>query len=163
MSTSRSGWDAACSADLGSRGSFYEELLSHGILQPLSAHVEGLVEKEGSCDYVAPQGISSVVKYYLRQSGAEVSYEHHVTHISLRDGKWEVSRKTGSPELFDVVILTMPVPQILQLQGDIVNTCGTSLVALLRVGSGFTWLDTLGAGNKDADTVKSVGFHLFDL
>uniref|UniRef100_A0A669QNP6 Renalase, FAD dependent amine oxidase n=1 Tax=Phasianus colchicus TaxID=9054 RepID=A0A669QNP6_PHACC len=131
MSTSRSARDAACTADLGaqyvsrraeSRGSFYEELLSHGILEPLSARIEGLVEKEGSCDYVAPQGISSVVKYYLRQSGADVFYERHVTHISLRDGKWEVSSKMGSPELFDVVILTMPVPQILQLQGDIINT-----------------------------------------
>eukprot|EP00076_Gallus_gallus_P015182 XP_015134163.1 renalase isoform X2 [Gallus gallus] len=105
----------------GARRSFYEELLSHGILKPLSARIEGLVEKEGSCDYVAPQGISSVVKYFLRQSGADVFYEHHVTHITLRDGKWEVSRKMGSPELFDVVILTIPVPQILQLQGDIVN------------------------------------------
>lgn len=49
--------------------SFYEELLSRGILEPLSARIEGLAEKEGSCDYVAPQGISSVVKYYLLQSG----------------------------------------------------------------------------------------------
>ncbi|XP_015721691.1 renalase [Coturnix japonica] len=130
MSTSRSALDAACTADLGAqyitrsagqRGRFYEELLCHGILEPLSARIEGLMEKEGSCDYVAPQGISSVVKYYLRQSGADVFYEHHVTHISLRGGKWEVSRKMASPELFDVVILTMPVPQILQLQGDIVN------------------------------------------
>nr|XP_047925147.1 renalase isoform X3 [Anser cygnoides] len=80
-----------------------------------------MVEKEGSCNYMAPQGISSVVKYYLKQSGAEVFYGYHVTHISLRDGKWEVSRKMGPPELFDIVILTMPVPQVLQLQGDIVN------------------------------------------
>ncbi|XP_042719056.1 renalase [Lagopus leucura] len=130
MSTSRSARDASCTADLGaqyvsrraeSRGSFYEELLSHGILEPLSARIEGLAEKEGSCDYVAPQGISSVVKYYLLQSDADVCYERHVTHLSLRDRKWEVSSKMGSPELFDVVILTMPVPQILQLQGDIVN------------------------------------------
>uniref|UniRef100_A0A803Y1N4 Renalase, FAD dependent amine oxidase n=2 Tax=Meleagris gallopavo TaxID=9103 RepID=A0A803Y1N4_MELGA len=85
------------------------------------ARIEGLVEKEGSCDYVAPQGISSIVKYYLQQSGADVFYERHVTHISLQDGKWAVTSKMGSPELFDVVILTMPVPQILQLQGDIVN------------------------------------------
>ncbi|XP_066856442.1 renalase isoform X2 [Anser cygnoides] len=133
MSTSRSEGDAACSADLGAqyvspragragpRGSFYDELLSHGILKPLTAPIEGMVEKEGSCNYMAPQGISSVVKYYLKQSGAEVFYGYHVTHISLRDGKWEVSRKMGPPELFDIVILTMPVPQVLQLQGDIVN------------------------------------------
>ncbi|KAM6390585.1 LOW QUALITY PROTEIN: renalase [Pluvialis apricaria] len=138
MSTSRSARDAACTADLGAqyvtreasargtRGSFYEELLSCGILEPLTAPIEGMVVKEGSCNYVAPQGISSVVKYYLKQSGADVFYEQHVTCISLRDGKWEVSRKMGPPEQFDIVILTMPVPQILQLQGDIVNIINES-------------------------------------
>lgn len=49
--------------------SFYEELLSQGVLKPLTAPVEGMVVREGSCNYVAPQGISSVVKYYLEQSG----------------------------------------------------------------------------------------------
>ena len=49
--------------------SFYEELLSHGILKPLTAPIEGLVVKEGLCNYMAPQGMSSVVKYYLKQSG----------------------------------------------------------------------------------------------
>ncbi|KAM6203354.1 renalase isoform 2-T2 [Sarcoramphus papa] len=138
MNTSRSARDAACTADLGAqyitleteragpRRSFYEELLSHGILKPLTAPIEGMVVKEGSCNYVAPQGISSVVKYYLKQSGADVVYEQYVTHISLRDGKWEVSRKMGPPEQFDIVILTMPVPQILQLQGDIVNIINES-------------------------------------
>ncbi|NXM67063.1 RNLS Renalase, partial [Serilophus lunatus] len=105
---------------------FYEELVSHGVLEPLAAPVGGMVVPEGSCNYVAPQGISSVVKYYLKQSGAEVSYEQHVTHICLRGGKWEVSRKVGPPEQFDVVILTIPVPQILQLQGDIVNIINES-------------------------------------
>ncbi|NXG20561.1 RNLS Renalase, partial [Grallaria varia] len=106
--------------------SFYEELLCDGVLQPLAAPVEGLVVREGSCEYVAPQGISSVVKYYLKQSGADVSCEQHVTHINLRDGRWEVSRKSGPPEQFDVVILTIPVPKILQLRGDIVNLINAS-------------------------------------
>ncbi|NXX22958.1 RNLS Renalase, partial [Podargus strigoides] len=106
--------------------SFCEELLSHGILKPLTARIEGMVVKEGSCNYMAPQGLSSVVKYYLNQSDADVFYEQHVTHISLRDGKWEVSRKMGPPEEFDIVILTIPVPQILQLQGDIVNIISES-------------------------------------
>ncbi|KAM9011989.1 renalase isoform 1-T1 [Ara ararauna] len=139
MSTSRGARDAGCTADLGAqyitveaecaerRRSFYKELLSHGILQQLTAPIEGMVVKKGSCNYVAPQGISSIVKYYLKQSaGADVFYEQHVTHISLRDGKWEVFRKTGPPELFDIVILTMPVPQILHLQGDIVNIINES-------------------------------------
>ncbi|KAM9188338.1 renalase isoform 2-T2 [Mergus octosetaceus] len=153
MSTSRSARGAACSADLGAqyvspragRGSFFDELLSHGILKPLTAPIEGMVEKEDSCNYMAPQGISSVVKYYLKQSGADVFYEYHVTHISLRDGKWEVSRKMGPPELFDVVILTIPVPQILQLQGDIVNKSpeiGPSVVVHTTVTFGSEHLDS---------------------
>ncbi|XP_040463127.1 renalase isoform X3 [Falco naumanni] len=157
MSTSRSARDAACTADLGAqyitletecagpRRSFYDELLSHGILKPLTAPVEGMVVKEGSCNYMAPQGISSVVKYYLKQSGADVFYEHLVTCISLRDGKWEVSRKMGPPEQFDVVILTIPVPQILQLQGDIVNKSpeiGPSVVVHTTVTFGSEHLDS---------------------
>ncbi|XP_058697376.1 renalase isoform X3 [Poecile atricapillus] len=97
MSTSRADRGSAdlgaqfvtCEPELaGPRLSFYEDLVSQGILKPLTAPVEGMVVREGSRNYVAPQGISSVVKYYLEQSGADVSYEQ----------------------------------QILQLQGDIVNT-----------------------------------------
>ncbi|XP_071667690.1 renalase isoform X4 [Patagioenas fasciata] len=162
MSTSRSERDAACTADLGAqyvtleteragpRRSFYEELLSHGILEPLTVPVEGMVVKEGSCNYMAPQGISSVVKYYLKQSaGADVIYEQHVTRISLRDGKWEVSRKMGPPEQFDIVILTMPVPQILQLQGDLLSKSpevGPSVVVHTTV--------TFGSEHLDADPAE---------
>lgn len=44
-----------------------------------------------------------------------------MTQINLKNNKWEVSKETGSPEQFDIVVLTMPVPQILLLKGDIVN------------------------------------------
>ncbi|XP_059707049.1 renalase isoform X4 [Haemorhous mexicanus] len=135
-----------CEPELaGPRLSFYEELVTHGILKPLTAPVEGMVVREGSCNFVAPQGISSVVKYYLEQSGADVSYEQQVTDISLRDGRWEVSRKAGPPEHFDVVILTMPVPQILQLQGDIVSKSpevGPSVVVHTTVTFGSEHLDS---------------------
>ncbi|XP_030883214.1 renalase [Leptonychotes weddellii] len=54
-------------------------------------------------------------------TGADVYFRHCVTQINLRNDKWEVSKETGPPELFDIVVLTMPVPQILQLQGDVAN------------------------------------------
>ncbi|TFJ99555.1 sorting nexin-1 [Platysternon megacephalum] len=134
MTTSRSPHNPRCTADLGAQyitlrpayaqkhQSFYEDLLAHGVLKPLTAPVEGMVMEEGSHNFVTPQGISSIVKHYLTESGADVFYEHHVTQIYLRGGKWEVCKKTGSPEQFDIVVLTIPVPQILQLQGDIVNS-----------------------------------------
>ncbi|MGH0134185.1 UNVERIFIED_CONTAM: hypothetical protein FKN15_054538 [Acipenser sinensis] len=132
MATSRSPNDPTCTADLGAQyitatpyysqkhQSFYEELLAHSILKFLTAPVEGMVMKEdGSRNFITPRGISSIVKHYLRESGAEVFFNYHVTHIHLKDEKWEVCRKSGAPEQFHAVVLTMPVPQILQLQGDL--------------------------------------------
>ncbi|CAB1311899.1 unnamed protein product [Coregonus sp. 'balchen'] len=132
MSTSRSPSDASCIVDLGAQyitatpyyaqmhHNFYEELLAHGVLKPLVSSVEGEVMKEGGQkNYVSPTGVSSIVKHFLKQSGAEVFFDHHVTHIYQKGASWEVCRKGGAPEQFDAVVLTMPVPQILQLQGDV--------------------------------------------
>uniref|UniRef100_A0ACB8F8G6 Uncharacterized protein n=1 Tax=Sphaerodactylus townsendi TaxID=933632 RepID=A0ACB8F8G6_9SAUR len=58
---------------------------------------------------------------HLDGKGAEIFFEHRVTEICLKDGKWEVCNSTGLLDQFDIVILTVPVPQILQLQGDIAN------------------------------------------
>ncbi|KAM9325227.1 renalase [Gastrophryne carolinensis] len=133
MSTSRSPSDPKCTADLGAQyitvtpdyaqkhKLFHDELMSKGICKPLSATVEGMLMRDGAFNLVTPLGVSSIVKYYLNQSGADVHYERHVTHIDLKDGRWQVSCKSASPEAFDVVVLTMPVPQILQLQGDVRN------------------------------------------
>ncbi|XP_053766223.1 renalase isoform X10 [Panthera pardus] len=136
MATARSPCNPQSTVDLGAQyitrtphyakkhQSFYDELLAHGILKPLTSPIEGMVMKEGDCNFVAPQGLSSIVKHYLKESGAEVSFRHRVTQINLRNDKWEVSEERGSPERFDIVVLTMPVPQILQLRGDIANFWG---------------------------------------
>ncbi|XP_024600587.1 renalase [Neophocaena asiaeorientalis asiaeorientalis] len=101
--------------------SFYDELLAPGVLKPLTSPIEGMVIKEGDCNFVAPHGVSSIINHYLKESGADVYFRQCVTQINLRNDKWEVLRETGSPEQFDIAVLTMPAPQILQLQGDIVN------------------------------------------
>ncbi|XP_021048424.1 renalase [Mus pahari] len=133
MITANSPHNPRCTVDLGAQyitrspryakehQQFYEELLAHGILKPLTSPIEGMKGKEGDCNFVAPQGFSSIIKYYLKKSGAEVFLKHCVTRINLKDNKWEVSTDTGSTEQFDLVLLTMPAPQILELQGDIVN------------------------------------------
>lgn len=74
------------------------------------------------CAFSVWNSLLQVFSFSFFQAGADVVYEQHVTCICLREGKWEVSRKMGPPEQFDIVILTMPVPQILQLQGDLLNS-----------------------------------------
>ncbi|XP_036592047.1 renalase isoform X1 [Trichosurus vulpecula] len=138
MATARSARDPQCGADLGAQyvtrmarsaqqhRSFYDELLTQGVLKPLTSAIEGMVVKEGDCNFVAPQGTSSIVKHYLKESGVEVSYGHCVTEIYLKDDKWEVHKEAGGFEQFDIIILTMPVPQILQLRGDVKNLISES-------------------------------------
>ncbi|XP_043957932.1 renalase [Gambusia affinis] len=132
MSTSRPPDPTSHSADLGaqyitatfayaqSHSNFYTELLSAGLLKPLDCHIEGLQHKEGNKNYVTPLGTSSVVKHFLSESGADLYLEYHVTGLHRCGASWKVERNGGN-EKFDAVVLTIPVPQILQLQGDLGN------------------------------------------
>lgn len=49
--------------------SFYSELLTSGVLQPLHGAIEGLRQNHDYTNYVTPLGMSSVVKHFLSQSG----------------------------------------------------------------------------------------------
>ncbi|ESO87424.1 hypothetical protein LOTGIDRAFT_127891 [Lottia gigantea] len=138
MSTSRSPNDDRCTVDLGAqyitlkpeyktkRSSLYQELVSVGILAPLKGKIEN--EKFGGEDsqhFVASKGVSSIVKYYLALSDSNIEYDYQVNHIDYinsNDGvKVKVGTTKGITEEFDAVILTQPVPQILQLTGQIRN------------------------------------------
>ncbi|KAM9831890.1 renalase [Neosynchiropus ocellatus] len=131
MSTSRPPDSSCQSADLGAQyitatpayakkhHSMYSELQSSGLLAPLRGPIEGLQQKDDSQNFVTPLGMSSLVKYFLSNSGAELFLEHHVTGLFRRGASWEVHKKTGGCDTFDAVVLTMPVPQVLQLEGDV--------------------------------------------
>lgn len=129
MSTSR--YSDSLSVDIGAQyitatpsysrqhHSFYSELVSEGVLVPMRCLVEGLQQKEDSVNYISPNGMSAIVKHFLQQSGADLLLQHHVTGLFRRGVLWEVESKEGHRECFDAVLLTMPVPQILQLLGDL--------------------------------------------
>ncbi|XP_066304972.1 renalase-like isoform X2 [Branchiostoma lanceolatum] len=133
MSTSRCPEDPQCTADLGaqyvsatqdyaqSHASFYDDLLGAGVLRPLSAPLDGDRSDPSTSHYVAPAGISSVVKHFLKQADAEVHFGHQVSEIREQRGpgagKWHVVAQNGTEAEFDAVVLTMPVPQILGLAG----------------------------------------------
>lgn len=69
---------------------------------------------------ICSQEHKSVVSFFsVCVPGADLFFEHHVTGLYRHGSSWEVQRNMGGSEIFDAVILTMPVPQILQLQGDV--------------------------------------------
>jgi len=131
FATSRAPSNPACTVDLGAqylspspeeaRGSQYQALLSAGLLQPVDLSlVKGHRHGEGGEHFVAPKGASSLVKHFLQQSNAETSFGRRVAEILETDtGRWRVKSECGLEAEFDAVVVTAPVPQILQLEGGV--------------------------------------------
>ncbi|XP_076460055.1 renalase-like [Babylonia areolata] len=139
MSTSRSSTGPSagkCLADLGAqyitltaeyrqkRQQLYSELQSKGVLAPLKGQIEGpnRFDQDGAQHFVTPQGVSSLVKYFLQQAKATVEYNHQVSSVEEEEGGVggvRVTDTNGVSASFQAVVLTMPVPQILQLAGTV--------------------------------------------
>lgn len=58
---------------------FYSELLAAGLLQPLTAPVEGVKQQHGSEDFTAPLGMRSLVKHFLSESGTQLPTCPHLS------------------------------------------------------------------------------------
>ncbi|KAG0712540.1 Renalase [Chionoecetes opilio] len=132
MATSRSPHDPNCIVDLGAQyisatpeyaslhKAYYDELLGAGVLTPLTSQVEGMrTTQEGTTHYVTPKGSSSIVKHFIQEGGLSPKFEQHVRSIERQDGGWSVRTQGGEAATFDVVVMTMPVPQVLGLGGTV--------------------------------------------
>ncbi|CAG0921581.1 unnamed protein product [Notodromas monacha] len=136
MSTTRSPKDQDNVADLGAQfitvspvyaqkhSSIYEELLQSGKLEKLKGHLEGMKNlPEGTKHYVARNGTGSLVKKFLQDAeNVAIDYNTHLSKLTIVDGRWRATTLDGREEIFENVLLTMPVPQALQLQGDVQQT-----------------------------------------
>jgi len=131
FATSRAPSNPSCTVDLGAQylspspeevgGSQYQALLSAGLLQPVDLNrVKGHRHGDGGDHFVAPQGASSLVKHFLKQSNADTTFGRRVAEIlATEDGRWRVKSECGQEAEFDAVVVTAPVPQILQLGGTV--------------------------------------------
>ncbi|KAL8616862.1 hypothetical protein ACOMHN_041781 [Nucella lapillus] len=134
MSTIRSSLGPSagqCTVDLGAqyitltsqyqhqRQQLYSDLQSQGLLAPLKGQIEGpnRFDQDGAQHFVTPQGVSSLVKHYLQQAKANVEYNRQVSRVEEGEGEVRVTDTNGVTASAHAVVLTMPVPQILQLTG----------------------------------------------
>ncbi|GIY78334.1 renalase [Caerostris extrusa] len=96
----------------------YNSLLDEGIFQPMPNNIEGIKSASSAVsNFICPRGSGSLVKYFLAKAGCDVLYEHRVIKISALKEKWETLCENGTSHEFDAVVLTIPVPQVLQLDG----------------------------------------------
>lgn len=117
----------------------YDELLEAGIFKPLNGQIENddydyskqkwtapnvpkSLQNDELKHFVATNGSSSVVKHFLNKSNnTTIKFNETIESISLSEDKtcWHVTTKEGLTADFDGIVLTMPVPQILQMKGNI--------------------------------------------
>ncbi|XP_041364673.1 renalase-like isoform X2 [Gigantopelta aegis] len=104
----------------------YNKLVEKGVLKPLQGVIEG-DKMVNARHYVAPSGSGSLVENFMQEAEIEPKCSFHLSEVSVCPDTQKVkcSTKTGVSEEFDVVVLTMPIPQILQLTGSI-QDCITS-------------------------------------
>jgi renalase len=132
MSTSRSPSDSNCIADLGAQyittsqdnftnhSEIYESLMQGKLLEPSCGKIEGMKDLPlGTKHFVAPHGMNSLVKHFLHNAADEIHFGYYLTSICKQGKSWLVETKCGVKDVFDVVILTMPVPQVLDIGGSI--------------------------------------------
>jgi len=136
MSTSRSPSNGKCTVDMGaqyisatptfqcSHQDVYQELVANGVLVPMKTElIEGMHApkqgEEGTKHYVVPDGMSNLVKYFFKKSGVDVQFNRRISEVTESGRQWIVKSECGLSDVFDIVLLTLPVPQLLALQGSI--------------------------------------------
>ena len=106
----------------------YDELLSTKVLVPIKGKIEGERKDLTASvieNYFAPKGINSIVKHLLSNSTAKVKFQHQLDTIELGASplpKLRCTATNGETVECDGLVLTMPVPQILSLGGNLVQS-----------------------------------------
>ena len=163
----------AGSADRGAeyekmKEELYDELLASQVLVPLSGTIEGVrkdLTKAVVGNYVAPQGINSIVKHFLSTSKAQVNFQSQLAAVNLdrstQPPKVVCTTTDGAAMKCDTLILTMPIPQILSLGGNLVESIDPDIKTKLqsvcyssRYALGLFYSATSSATDSDCQVPK---------
>ncbi len=108
----------------------YSDLLSSQTLVPFHGRIEGDSKVYPVLgNYVSANGLSSVARYFIAQSQAKTYFQHHLSSVAVDDvtGRICCTAEDETQTLFDGLILTMPIPQILKLRGAVVSALGAKV------------------------------------
>lgn len=136
MSLSRNVELNNCSAELGAQyierhtkyieqhEPFYSELLNSNVLKPLEGKIDGFRGKGVTDNFTCEKGLNAIQKHFFATSSVEICPNIRLESLRLTDDRpaakwnvWEAVTTTGKHDHFDAVFLTMPIPQILNIEG----------------------------------------------
>ncbi len=100
----------------------YDSLFQNRKLREMSCVVRNFKSSNDyTLHYVAPDGMSSLVRHFVSNNFLDVCPRHNVTSLNIYGNKILVETYTGVQREYDAVVLTIPVPNILKLAGNFRN------------------------------------------
>lgn len=113
------------SSMLSKYSEIYDNLISSKTLTPMNCKIEGLSESNDKQHFITPNGTNSLVKYFI--NNANIDCTKFETRVCAITSKGKVTSICGSEKLFDLIIITAPAPQILQMDCPMYTTIHSEL------------------------------------
>ncbi|XKL63174.1 hypothetical protein PGB90_005538 [Kerria lacca] len=100
----------------------YNSLFQNNKIQELDCIIKNMKPiSKGTINYIAPEGMSSLVTHFLKNNFNEINLCHCITTLNVFGNTIEVEANNKVKNVYDAIILTMPVPDILRLTGNFKN------------------------------------------
>lgn len=98
----------------------YSELFSNNLITDMNLKVKGMkILSADKKNFIACFGMKSIVDHFLVEAKFDSTcYDETLIALRVNSSKWIAVTDKGKEELFDIVILTIPVPEILKLMGN---------------------------------------------
>jgi predicted NAD/FAD-dependent oxidoreductase len=72
-------------------------------------------------NYINPNGLDRIIEFFTENSNRFLSKELSTLSYDDADKKWIATCASGSTSSYDGIVLTIPAPKVLQLQGNYRN------------------------------------------
>jgi len=104
-----------------SHGHYYKALVDAGVLQEISHELihGGRGNHAQQQHWSAPAGVSALPKFFLRSANVEFGRQLRSMTISSDGEAWLLEDESGKQQLAQAVVLTCPIPQVLELNGSV--------------------------------------------
>ena len=111
----------------------FKELIDNNVMMPFTGTIEGdpPVGGASSGHYVCPKGMNAIPRYFLQKSKFDCHFRRQLKSININEDTkelectWESQRGNNGPlggkEIYKCIVLTIPVPQILSLEGNFIR------------------------------------------
>ena len=135
----------------------YNHLLQNDLIRETNK-IKGT--EEDRVKYISNRGFQSLIEYFLQDANVETDYK--VLSICKKNSKsfgqsklfWQVKVENGHVENVDCIVSTLPIPQLLELQGDFIDTLKNDnrFNALCNINYNCNW--TLGLFFEDKNILN---------